>query len=241
MGEFRHGFKSWCEGMAGGYRRDLKIHPHAALPPKLLADDLGIKVVTPDEIPSFAKKHRDQLLVHDEESWSAVTLTLPGARIIIQNSAHAPTRRNSDVMHELAHIILKHEPTQVMLSSNGHMFMDNYDKQQELEADWLGASLLVPRDGLLALLSRNADVAAAATHFAVSAQMVQWRLRKTGVERPLGYRAQSLVGQHDHHPVGRLVGGNRDSRPFDLGRSERDQRGVVICVRPMSARARLIA
>jgi hypothetical protein len=191
MGEFRHGFKSWCEKMAAGYRRDLKVHPHSALAPQLLSDHLGIRVVTPDEIPGFVGKHRDQLLVHDNESWSAVTLTLPNARIIIQNSAHAPTRRNSDVMHELAHIILKHEPAQVMLSPNGHMFMDSYGKEQELEADWFGAALLVPRDGLLALLSRSSDISAAARHFAVSTQLLQWRMRKTGIERQLGYRARA--------------------------------------------------
>lgn len=191
MGEFRHGFKSWCEKMAGGYRRDLKIHPHAALSPHILSSHLGIRVITPDEIPGFNGKHRDQLLLHDNESWSAVTLTLPTERIIIQNSAHATTRRNSDVMHELAHVILKHEPAQVMLSPNGHMFMDSYGKEQEGEADWLGAALLVPRDGLLAVLSRSLDISAAAKHFAVSTQMVQWRLRKTGLERQLGYRAKA--------------------------------------------------
>ena len=191
MGEFRHGFKSWCEKMASGCRRDLKIHPHAALSPHTLADHLGIRVITPDEIPGFGGKHRDQLLVHDNESWSAVTLTLPSERIIIQNSAHAPTRRNSDVMHELAHIILKHEPAQVMLSPNGHMFMDSYGKEEEGEADWLGAALLVPRDGLLAVFSGKADVSFAATHFAVSTQMIQWRLKKTGIDRQLSYRAQA--------------------------------------------------
>ena len=76
-------------------------------------------------------------------------------------------------MHELAHIILTHEPSQIVLSANGHMYMDSYGKAQELEADWLGASLLVPRDGLLAILRRGGSVASAANHFAVSTKM--WR------------------------------------------------------------------
>lgn len=178
--------------MASGYRRDLRIHPHAALDPAILAEHLGIRVVTPNDIPSLAKAHRDQLLVHDHESWSAVTLTMSDETIIIQNSSHAPTRRNSDLMHELAHVILKHSPAQVMLSPNGHMFMDNYDKTQELEADWLGASLLVPRDGLLSVYSRTPDLDYTAAHFAVSTQMVVWRLRMTGIARQLGNRRQAI-------------------------------------------------
>ena len=191
MGDFRHGFKSWCEKIAGGYRRDLNVHAHAALDPKILAAHLGVRVITPDDIHGLAKKHRDQLIVADRESWSAVTLTLPQGKIIIENSGHAPTRRNNDVMHELAHIILKHEPAQIMLSTNGHMYMDSYGKAQELEADWLGAALLVPRDGLLAIMGRGGSVAAAAEHFAVSTKLVVWRVRKTGIDRQLGYRAQA--------------------------------------------------
>lgn len=79
-----------------------------------------------------------------------------------------------------------------MLSPNGHMFMDNYDKTQELEADWLGASLLVPRDGLLSVYSRTPDLDYTAAHFAVSTQMVVWRLRMTGIARQLGNRRQAI-------------------------------------------------
>lgn len=191
MGDFRRGFKSWCEQMAGGYRRDLGLHRHGPLDPRRLAQHLGIPVLTPDDIPGFAKKHRDQLLIHDRSSWSAVTLTLPGKRLIITNSAHAAVRQNSDIMHEAAHIILDHQAAQVMLSPNGHMFMDSYNKEQEDEADWLGGALLAPRDALLTVLSRDPDTGKAAKHFAISDDMLTWRVQKTGVTRQLGYRSRA--------------------------------------------------
>jgi hypothetical protein len=191
MGEFRRGFKTWCENMAFGFRRDLKLDRLGPLPPRRLAEHLGIRVWTPDEIPGLERKHRDQLLVRDSSSWSAVTLSMPDGRLIVINSAHAATRQASDLMHEIAHIVLEHEPAQMMLSPNGHMFMDSYSGQQEEEADWLGAALLVPRDAALAFLARNSNTRSAAAHFGVSEDLLVWRIQKTGVTRQLKYRRRA--------------------------------------------------
>ena len=191
MAEFRRGFKAWSERTALGFRRDLQIEPFGALDPYELAQHLDIRVWTPDDVVrlgDLAEVHLEQLLKHDPSSWSAVTLILPLNKVIILNSTHAPVRQNSDLMHELAHLILEHKPARVDITPEKLMILDTYDKFQEEEANWLGGALLVPRDGLLDVLSRNRRNKSAASHFNVSTQMVEWRRRMTGIDKQLGRR-----------------------------------------------------
>lgn len=188
MGEFRRGFKTWCENIAYGFRRDLGLPKFAPLSPAALAAHLGITVWTPDDLPGFDKTYRDQLLIRDEGSWSAVTLTLPEGRFIVINSAHGETRRNNDLMHEIAHVVLEHEPAQMVTSPNGHMFLDNYSDQQEEEADWLAAALLAPRQAVVNVLTENPDVKEAARFFAISESLIKMVISRNGIDRQLKHR-----------------------------------------------------
>ena len=61
-------------------------------------------------------------------------------------------------------------------------------RNKEEEADWLSGVLLVPRDGLLEMLSHNRRNENAASHFNVSTQMIEWRRRMTGIDRQLSRR-----------------------------------------------------
>jgi Zn-dependent peptidase ImmA (M78 family) len=85
-------------------------------------------------------------------------------------------------MHELAHIMLGHELATPGVTADGHFLNGNYDEEQEDEADWLGSTLLLPRPALLWMRSRRMSDAAATEHFAVSLQMLKWRIRMTGVD-----------------------------------------------------------
>lgn len=191
MGEYKRGFKSWCEKMAAGLRRDLGLHPHAGLDPHRLAEHLGVVVICPKDLKTLDPEHCNQLLQDDPESWSAVTLAMPEGTLIVRNSTSSIARQNNDLMHELSHLILKHEPKDMMRSSDGHMILDNYDKAQELEADWLASALLVPRDALIAVYAKSANLADAAAHFGVSKQLITMRLQLTGINRQLVSRTNA--------------------------------------------------
>jgi hypothetical protein len=191
MTEFRRGFKTWCEKTAAGFRRDLNLTPFAALCPRELAKHLGILVWSPDEIPDFQGRFRDQLLVHDSSSWSALTLERAGQRVIVVNSSHSVPRQNSNVMHELAHVILEHEAARVDVSPQGLMLLETYDLQQEAEADWLGGALLVPREAPLIRLKQNRRLELAAAYFGVSVQLIRMRRDTTGIGRQLSYQRAS--------------------------------------------------
>jgi Zn-dependent peptidase ImmA (M78 family) len=102
-----------------------------------------------------------------------------------------PFRQNSNIMHELAHLILDHEPARVDMTSERLMILDSYDKTQEDEANWLSGALLVPREGLLHVLSRNSLNESAASHFKVSEEMIAWRRQVTGVDVQIRRRSPS--------------------------------------------------
>jgi Zn-dependent peptidase ImmA (M78 family) len=152
---------------------------------------LGILVWTPDDVPNFKGQHRNQLLIRDASSWSAVTLEKSGQRVIVVNSTHSEARQNNNIMHELAHLVLEHEAARVDISPQGLMLLETYNLQQEAEADWLAGALLVPREALLAVLKRNQRLEAAAAHFQVSVQLVRMRRDRTGISRQLSYQRAS--------------------------------------------------
>jgi Zn-dependent peptidase ImmA (M78 family) len=85
-------------------------------------------------------------------------------------------------MHELAHIELRHSPARVEVSESGLLLLSDYSDEQEQEADWFGAALLLPREGLVLLRSARKSAAEIADHYGVSEALCQWRLRMTGVD-----------------------------------------------------------
>lgn len=111
-----------------------------------------------------------------------MTLRESGADLIIVNPVHAPTRQRSNLMHELSHIQLKHLSARVEVSKLGLMLLSDYSEEQEQEADWYAAALLVPREVLLQMRANRCSVAQIAAHCGVSEPLCEWRLRMTGVD-----------------------------------------------------------
>ncbi|MXW10512.1 MAG: ImmA/IrrE family metallo-endopeptidase [Gammaproteobacteria bacterium] len=181
----RRGFKAWCERTSREYRVSLGVPLANPLDPGRVADLLGVRVTTPEAIPGVSQESVVQLTKIDRDSWSAVTISLNGKRLVILNSGQSVARQTSSLAHELAHIILNHTTDQAVLTDEGFLFRGNYDAVQEQEANWLASCLLVPRDGLLAAGRRNADQRYLAMRFGVSREMIAWRLRMTGVSRQL--------------------------------------------------------
>jgi len=126
-----------------------------------------------------------QLLERDADSWSAMTLKEGDTLGIVLNTAHAMTRQRSDLMHELAHVELRHVPARVDVSNTGLLLLSDYSDEQEQEADWHAAAMLLPRDALVHLRGRGKSAQDIAMHFGVSPALCEWRLRMTGVELQL--------------------------------------------------------
>ncbi len=63
------------------------------------------------------------------------------------------------------------------------MVLNNYDKLEEEQADWLSGCLLLPREALMAIKRRRTDESAAAQEYGISQQMLRYRMSTTGVDR----------------------------------------------------------
>lgn len=85
-------------------------------------------------------------------------------------------------MHELAHILLNHDPSRVDVSEDGVMMLRTFDRKQEAEADWLAGCVLLPRPALLACRKLGLENSAIAKRYGVSQKMVVYRLNVTGVD-----------------------------------------------------------
>lgn len=177
----RRGFKSACEKTAAAHRETLKRSLDEPLDPEELASHLDVLVWRPNDVPELSEETLKQLLERDKESWSAVTLKVGATCLTIVNSEHSLNRQRSSITHELAHIILKHEPDRIDVSTKGYLLLSTFEKEKEDEANWLAGALLVPREGLRRIFRRTKDPQRLANHFGVSRKLLEWRLRMTGV------------------------------------------------------------
>ncbi len=195
---FNRGFKSWAERSSVSIRKELGIKAHDPLAPDQLADHLGIELWSPEQITDLPKQSRDQLLQIDPEGWSGVTIQLGDRALIIYNPRHSLRRQASDKMHELAHILIGHEPAKIVLSQNGAMVMRSYDQKQEDEAVWLAGCLLLPREALLFIARQRLDISGACQLFCVSKQLLIYRMNVTGVSLQIQHLGRKLKNGEYH-------------------------------------------
>lgn len=183
------GFKSKAERTSIAIRKELGVIAEAPLCGFKLAEYLNVKVYTPSEI--FPPDTDIEALVgtkSKDNGWSALTMqTGNGNKIIIHNHLHAPTRQQSNLMHELAHIICEHKKPESNKDITLPFFMRDYDKQQEGEANYLGSALQISREGLIWALKKRMAPVDIAEYYNASLAMVTLRINSTGVKRQLSY------------------------------------------------------
>ncbi len=183
------GFKAKAERTALEFREKLELDKHAPLCGFKLAEHLSIPVHTPDQIFPPGTNLNDLVGTKSkDQGWSALTMvTGNNNKIIIHNHLHAPTRQQSNLMHELAHLICDHKHPETIHNIKLPFFMRDYDKQQEEEANYLGSALQITREGLLWALKKRMEIAEIAEHYNASEKMVTLRINSTGVKRQLSY------------------------------------------------------
>ena len=176
------------------WRKEFNLSSRQHLPSRRLAKHFDVAVVFPEDIPGLARKDIDQLLFHDPRSWSAVTVTADTHSIIISNPNNSIPRQESDIMHEMAHIICEHDPIGFKTLPGFPFPFREYRMEDEKEAEWFGACLQIPRDGLLWVMRQGMRTnEKIAEHFVASLEMVRFRRNKTGVDHQL-QRARQKYG-----------------------------------------------
>ncbi len=113
---FDPGFNTRCENMAELIRRDLGRLPSDPLGAADLASYLGVQIVPASDVPRMSESSLRVLLDDEPDDWSALTITSPGEDLVIYN----PTRGSSDIVHELAHLLLRHSPATLIYWPAGY-------------------------------------------------------------------------------------------------------------------------
>jgi Zn-dependent peptidase ImmA (M78 family) len=184
----RYGFKASAERISCDERVKIGLAPCDRIDAWDFLKSKGIHVLDFNNLHGVSEKAFKQLTELDADFWSGITIHEAGLTAVIVNPTHSKARLANTLMHEWAHIHLKHEPKRVDFTEDGLLLLSDYAKEFEDEADWLSGALLLPRDALI-LHKKNAKSAnQIAEMYGVSVDLVNWRIRMTGIERQLSFR-----------------------------------------------------
>lgn len=179
---FERGFKTWCENTAVSIRKKMGLGPTDALSPYDLAEQLHVTIWLLEDVPELKDTTKTYLSSTEGDEWSAVTVEANNKRLIVVNPTHSPARQASDLMHELAHIILKHDAAKFFVTAEGYA-MREFDEKQEAEANWFAGCLLLPRTALASCLYKRTTTDTAIEEYGVSRQLYVYRQNMTGVRK----------------------------------------------------------
>jgi Zn-dependent peptidase ImmA (M78 family) len=178
----RRGFKAEAERDAARIRNELGLAPHDRLDPRDIAKHLDIAVVDASELVDIEELEELERL--QAFAFSAATFEIEDRSIVVVSPLRTPGRQNSDIAHELAHVMLKHQLSEIR-EIDGMPFRTCKPDEEE-EATAFGGTLLLPRPLLLSAARRQATVDEISQQYEVSIEMARFRYNSTGVAKQIG-------------------------------------------------------
>lgn len=177
------GFKAKAERLSESFRNELAISKFDPLDAFDLAKHLKIQVFSVFELKDDLKPE-DYARLSDPGKFSAMWMpNSDNEKIIIHNNFHSKKRQQSNLMHELAHVILGHEIPAEQARLCFLLRLHYYNPVHEEEAKYLGGCLQITRPGLLWSVKKGDSEAEISEYYVASTEMVSYRLRITGVLR----------------------------------------------------------
>ncbi|MEY9858500.1 Zn-dependent peptidase ImmA (M78 family) [Catenulispora sp. GAS73] len=173
------GFKAKAEREALRLRNELGLRDTDALKVEALAEHLGVKVVSADRL--IDRTRLEDLERVQAYAFSAATFQINNQSYVVTNPLRAPERQTSDVAHELSHIMLGHDLTEVR-EVNGMPFRTCRPDEEE-QATAFGGTILLPRTLLLDAARRKLNPEQIAAQYGVTDEMARFRYNTTGVAK----------------------------------------------------------
>ena len=176
----KRGFKAEAERISLEIRAELTLELDERLDALELAQHLAIPVYT---LRQAARVSPGSLFFAyfstvDPDVFSAATIFEDRyKRLIVHNEHHHPNRQASNLSHEISHSLLEHEPA-ALINADGQRY---WSAEVEGEANWLGAALLVPRDGALQMVKAGLTIEEIAIKYGVSEALCRWRINDSGI------------------------------------------------------------
>lgn len=175
----RRGFKAEAEREAARVRKELGLASHDRLDPRDLAGHLSVSIVDAAELVAVSELEELERL--QAYAFSAATFEIQNRKIIVVSPLRTTGRQNSDIAHELAHVMLKHDLSEIK-DLDGMPFRTCKPDEEE-EATAFGGTLLLPRPLLLSAARRRASVEQIASDYDVTVEMARFRYNTTGVAK----------------------------------------------------------
>lgn len=172
----RRGFKTKAKELAAEVRDELELGVTDPLDPYQLARLYGIRVYQlQDRMYSLGvRQHFGDLR---PATFSGALVNTGNCLVIIENLAHAPVRCRSTMAHEMGHVLLEHQFGALLLTDEG---CRAHDREQEEEADEVGAELLIPSAAAVRLARQHVPDQQVALMYQVSVDYARWRMYATG-------------------------------------------------------------
>jgi hypothetical protein len=178
----RAGVRAEFEQIALETRAELKLVALDPFDPTRLAEHFAIDTVPIDVFRSRHPEAVRQLVEVEPTVFSAATVFFGSKRTIVYNPQHSPRRHANTMAHELAHVLLEHEPAPLFDAA----WKRHWCPVNEQEADYLAGALLVPRSAVAPIMELVGDsVGDAARHFGISANLMYARIEAAEQARPM--------------------------------------------------------
>ena len=171
------GFRANAEREAERLRRELGLRPADPVEVTKLANHLNVKVVSAEDL--VPRERLEDIERLQAFAFSAATFEIRDRKIIVTNPLRTPGRLASDVGHELSHILLSHELSEVR-QLDGTSFRTCKPDQEE-QATAFGGTLLLPRPLLMQAVLKGMGPDQIATAYGVTLEMARFRFHTTGV------------------------------------------------------------
>jgi Zn-dependent peptidase ImmA (M78 family) len=181
----RRGFATEARTLALEVRGELGLTPYTSLDPWALAQLYGIPVYPLDEMAAWGSREvTADYFTRERPAFSAALVPVGSARVIVENSTQARTRRRASISHEMAHVLLEHPFLAGLQSLAGCRATD---REVEQEADCLGGELLIPSQAALAAARDGATDEQVARRYRVSIQFARMRMNRSGARKRAAY------------------------------------------------------
>lgn len=173
------GFKTTSEKTAEALRAAVSASDFEPLDLRAIAGEVGATVVSAGDLIDVDRLREIESI--QAFAFSACTFEIEGKPVVVYNPLRSPERTSSDIAHELSHIILEHELSEIQYL--GDVPFRTCVADQEEQATALGGTLLLPRALLLDAARRGETWEDLPTRLRVSADMARYRWNTTGVAR----------------------------------------------------------
>jgi len=180
------GFKANAERESLRLRSEMGLRKTDAIDVTELAAHLDVAVVSAAELIDVGRL--EELERIQAYSFSAATFEIGDRTIIVSSPLRSSGRSASDIAHELSHLLLKHELSEVR-EIEGVLFRTCRPEEEE-QATNFGGTLLLPRPLLMAAAGRGLGPEQIAEHYDVTVEMARFRYNSTGVGRQLNARGR---------------------------------------------------